>query len=937
MDITDLLFSEMSKRPRSNACSDTEHGTVGTPCNSTLESEVVDVYVDDDEASDGDVDEEELEILNQLIDTGGIVRSAAIGRVCPHTREAYDGHLHQCAVWAHSKPQFKHEVVSVGRNLHMKWPLNQDVVIGFVDHLQQTKVPWHHSQDKTKHLAPSSLAHVFSSFRDLYNVHAATVPVSLDNYFSNTYRQYVLFISQQKLGGLYPDTINSIGFSITAYKIICEKLVGFWATGRGSCNSAVLHLRLFFIFCFSMLGRAERIGRLRFQWMSWADDCLLVKIPTTKSDQTGALSYFKRLYANALNPSVCPILALAIEVFARNESVADPDRVFPGILPHLNHNFRFKKFLKTTFGLTGLGFDTCRITLHSPKRSGIMTVSDCEVIQWHSAELRADHKCGITSSYQTSPAPQQDGIMGRVLSCLPFGESDFNVAPPHFDANDIASVSLSSMITNFQSYSTEFQGVIPFLFASLVYHWEWIEENMPQSHPILTSKFAVLHKSSIPFWRSKVMGGVSGAKSLLKVTGNSRLCDMHITCNETASKVSDIHSMLRNGTALFSRDFTHAPTVVAHGNQSLIDLNDSIQVLIKQNSQLLKNHCSVPNAPPSHVVGQRQRPVFYLNQSWRLPNGIQPEGLFYKWFVPDGFVPAYKDINNEMLPESNQRRSQETLMSKFRTLMKCMVGSTPNHVIVRDVTTAFVVCWQRLQKVCDFSDSTVQDAAITVYGKIEKSKRMQLQSQPVDGFQENVFIQAATMAIHAAAAAQVTSSAEEAMVRHANSFMQAATQAVCNAVHNAEGVSVAECGAASALEVADWPKCVPRGARMFPREAPRPSESASSAASTSSATALQAHAAYSAYLQIHAPRAGAEACWACPYCLSSTSRGAFQANAHCLRRHVREQHFSNYDASAIGAYLDRSPLLWCTKTQGRWQPVFGDDVMRVVSTYTRGL
>jgi hypothetical protein len=78
VDITDILFSEMSKRPRSSAGSDTEHGIVGTPCNSTLESEVVDVYVDDDEASDGDVDEEELEILNQLIDTGGIVRSAAI-------------------------------------------------------------------------------------------------------------------------------------------------------------------------------------------------------------------------------------------------------------------------------------------------------------------------------------------------------------------------------------------------------------------------------------------------------------------------------------------------------------------------------------------------------------------------------------------------------------------------------------------------------------------------------------------------------------------------------------------------------------------------------------------------------------------------------------------------------------------------------------------
>lgn len=490
------------------------------------------------------------------------------------------------------------------------------------------------------------------------------------------------------------------------------------------------------------------------------------------------------------------------------------------------------------------------------------------------------------------------------------------------------------MVTNFESYTTDFKNVIPFLFASLVYHWEWIEGHAPQSHPIFTSKFAVLHKRNISSWRSKVLGGSVGARSLLKVTGNSSLCDMHITCNETALKVDDIHSMLQNGRALHA---TCAEAGVAHATRSLIDLNDSIQKLIKQNSELLKHQCTAPNAPAPHAAGQRQIPVFYLNQSWRLPNGIQSEGLFYKWFVPDGNVPAYKDINNQMLPESSLRRSQETLLSKFRTLMKCLVGSTPSHWITRDVTTAFILCWKRLQCVCEFPDSTVNDAAITVYGKIHTAKRAQLQSQPVQGFKSNEFIQAATLAVHAAAALQTTSlPADVALQQHANVFMQAATEALIEAVDAEENTfRVAECGAAGAPEESDWPKCVPRGARMFPLEAPRPSESASCPASTSSATALQAHAAYSSYVQSHAPRVGAEACWACPYCLSSTTRGAFQANGHCLRRHVREQHSGNYDASAIGAYLDRSPLIWCTKMEGRWQPVFSDDVMRVVSSYTR--
>ena len=85
----------MNKRPRSEAGSDTVQQ--GAP---ESEQDIADVYVDDDEASDGDVDEEELESLHQSIDATSIVRSAALGRVCAHTRDAYNLHMRQCAVWA---------------------------------------------------------------------------------------------------------------------------------------------------------------------------------------------------------------------------------------------------------------------------------------------------------------------------------------------------------------------------------------------------------------------------------------------------------------------------------------------------------------------------------------------------------------------------------------------------------------------------------------------------------------------------------------------------------------------------------------------------------------------------------------------------------------------------------------------------------------------
>ena len=176
-----------------------------------------------------------------------------------------------------------------------------------------------------------------------------------------------------------------------------------------------------------------------------------------------------------------------------------------------------------------------------------MSVSNAEVIHWHSAELRADHKVGITSSYQTSAAPQQDGVMGRILSCLPLGDPTFNIAPPHFDPAHISHISWTSIVPHYDSFEPDFQRVIPFLFASLVHHWEWLQDSTPPDHPFMVSKLALLHTDLIAELKPKLLGGVLGARSVLTMTGNSRFCDMHVDIKATASLVVEIHSVVCGG------------------------------------------------------------------------------------------------------------------------------------------------------------------------------------------------------------------------------------------------------------------------------------------------------------------------------------------------------------------------------------------------------
>ncbi len=51
--------------------------------------------------------------------------------------------------------------------------------------------------------------------------------------------------------------------------------------------------------------------------VSWTNDHLTIVNPRTKTDQTGEAAFPKSLYANPLQPELCPVLALAVTLFTR--------------------------------------------------------------------------------------------------------------------------------------------------------------------------------------------------------------------------------------------------------------------------------------------------------------------------------------------------------------------------------------------------------------------------------------------------------------------------------------------------------------------------------------------------------------------------------------------------------------------------------------------
>jgi hypothetical protein len=86
------------------------------------------------------------------------------------------------------------------------------------------------------------------------------------------------------------------------------------------------------VLSWNLMCRSDSTGNIMLPHISWADDALLVKFARQKNDQTGeALSNDKHIYANVDNPTVCPILHLALLIFSFYRGDRLKDHVlFPG-------------------------------------------------------------------------------------------------------------------------------------------------------------------------------------------------------------------------------------------------------------------------------------------------------------------------------------------------------------------------------------------------------------------------------------------------------------------------------------------------------------------------------------------------------------------------------------------------------------------------------
>ena len=210
--------------------------------------------------------------------------------------------------------------------------------------------------------------------------------------------------------------------------------------------------------------------------------------------------------ANPFNPCICPVLALARHVFSdgsrtRYSSVFTRDAYdrFGEVFHDVVRLERAREFL---------GVCANKLGLHSGRKAAATYCSSfpggpgrdaiCQRADWSLGPVRDRYIAAVNNG--------NDHFVARVMSGLDLQSPSFATLPPHFSLIDTAEISaILHSVIDVNAYPELFQGCLPYLLASLVYHHEYLDKTIGQQDRLRSSRLWT--SGLLPKLKNKVLLG----------------------------------------------------------------------------------------------------------------------------------------------------------------------------------------------------------------------------------------------------------------------------------------------------------------------------------------------------------------------------------------------------------------------------------------------
>jgi hypothetical protein len=336
-------------------------------------------------------------------------------------------------------------------------------------------------------MSPSCMQGYKSALKNYYGDRGARLDSVLDNWLDEFIKGYKKAIAQKKESGVMDMSEGKSSLSFIGYRSICEYMMKIHPVGRLWTWQEGLFSWLYMVLTWNLMCRSYNSAHLMLQHFDWRNDCLLIRFAKTKSDSTGeGISNEKHVYANPLTPSICPVLALAVFVWSTPRAVGDM-KLFCGLSQEDRFTKILHKVLKQIPGATNLGASIKDLGCHSNRKGSTSFALNIHWISAVQVYLRAGWSLGNVQDRYIFAGAGGDQVVGRAVSGLPCNSEYFAALPPHFSSEDLIlldHVGWERILPGYSHFPCGFQRTIPFLFASLCYHHDWLRTNLSAEHPL---------------------------------------------------------------------------------------------------------------------------------------------------------------------------------------------------------------------------------------------------------------------------------------------------------------------------------------------------------------------------------------------------------------------------------------------------------------------
>ena len=457
----------------------------------------------------------------------------------------------------------------------------------------------------------------------------------------------------------------------------------------------------FLVLSWNLMARSQTTSNLLWENVGWDGDCMTLQYETSKSNQTGENVVPRHIFANPYQPSICPILAMGIKLLTDSHTKSSPAILFPGGSTNKNYCAWLYKLIKSPnpeIDLSNLGSNPDEIGSHSTRKGAATYVCGLtEGPQSDTIKLRMDHTIGKVDDTYFHIQCGADKLVGRAVNGLNMNSLDFNVLPPVFinmEGVDFVDVLPAGNIKN---ASESLKLAIPFLIVSVVYHCDWLTENLPWNHKLFSSKFACGNYGRL--WAPKVELFVGECPYFeLVASGIPRVNQLAYELHKLSGQVTDGFSMIKklimdlpetimnntlkqlavvDGCLVSNEDMTRR--VCREEMGYIRDKIDSLQeCVVKFKLPSSSDARSDPDPIAPHSFPQGSFKAFLWGGRFHcVPEGFMipqdtPMALWRFWIYGDlsKQIRSFRHIEGYSLS-----RSQQTQFSKFKKVMETTVIS----------------------------------------------------------------------------------------------------------------------------------------------------------------------------------------------------------------------------------------------------------------------